>query len=375
MNLKILMLEDLEDDAGLIERELKKAKMLFTMKRVDTRDEFVEALDSFHPDVILSDHAMPQFNSIEALKYCRSKGIAVPFVLVTGTVSEEFAVNCLKQGVDDYILKTNLSRLPSAIISALRQREMEQQKIEAEKSLKEQNEQLLKINTELDSFVYSVSHNLRGPLASILGLVNLTRMEHIGFDHQNYFDLIEKRIQNLDHTIRQILDHYKNARMVLFPEPLLVRPVVDDILWHLEYLNNYKEVDVTVNVDKDMEIVSDHYRLSVILHNLITNAFRYIDTEKETKWISIDAQFDAGALVLTVADNGIGMKEEVQKRAFEMFFRGTSKSDGAGLGLYITRESVLTLGGSIQINSVWQEGTRIEVRLPPLPQPAPDSPR
>ncbi|NJM26650.1 MAG: response regulator [Bacteroidia bacterium] len=217
LNLKILMLEDLEDDVGLIERELKKAKMHFTLRRVDTRDEFVEALDSFHPDVILSDHAMPQFNSIEALNYCRSKGVVVPFVLVTGTVSEEFAVNCLKQGVDDYILKTNLSRLPSAITSALRQREMEQQKIEAEKSLKEQNEQLLKINTELDSFVYSVSHNLRGPLASILGLVNLTRMEDIGFDHQNYFDLIEKRIMNLDHTIRQILDHYKNARMVLFP--------------------------------------------------------------------------------------------------------------------------------------------------------------
>ncbi|NJM25366.1 MAG: hypothetical protein HC859_07645 [Bacteroidia bacterium] len=71
--LRILMLEDLEDDAGLIERELKRAKMFFTFQRVDTRDEFIEALDTFHPDVILSDHAMPQFNSIEALKLCHAK--------------------------------------------------------------------------------------------------------------------------------------------------------------------------------------------------------------------------------------------------------------------------------------------------------------
>src|SRR5688500_19394733 len=88
--LKILMLEDLEDDVGLIERTLKKQGIHFVSKRVDTREEFVDALDAFDPDVILSDHALPQFNSLEALTICRNQHIDIPFILVTGTVSEEF---------------------------------------------------------------------------------------------------------------------------------------------------------------------------------------------------------------------------------------------------------------------------------------------
>src|SRR5690349_4303585 len=113
--LKILMLEDLEDDIGLIERTLRKDGIPFTSRYADTRDEFVKAIEDFSPDVILSDHALPQFNSVEALNICKKAGLNVPFILVTGTVSEEFAVNCLKQGADDYVLKSNLVRLPSAI--------------------------------------------------------------------------------------------------------------------------------------------------------------------------------------------------------------------------------------------------------------------
>ena len=87
---------------------IQKEKILFKRVRVDTREEFVQALDIFKPDVILSDHSLPQFNSIEALKICQSKKIDVPFILVTGAVSEEFAVNGLKRGADDYVLKSNL---------------------------------------------------------------------------------------------------------------------------------------------------------------------------------------------------------------------------------------------------------------------------
>ena len=157
--LKILMLEDVQDDVGLIERTLKKQGVVFTSKRVDTHDEFVHALDNYNPDVILSDHALPQFNSIEALTICRKKHNDVPFILVTGTVSEEFAVHCLKQGADDYVLKSNLVRLPSAIKNALKQRHHDHKRKKAEKALRKQNEELVKINKELDSFVYSVCRN------------------------------------------------------------------------------------------------------------------------------------------------------------------------------------------------------------------------
>src|SRR5687767_2272080 len=123
--LRILMLEDHEEDAGLVDRILQREKVPFTRIRVDTREDVIQALSTYKPDVILSDHSLPQFNSIEALKICQSKKIDIPFILVTGAVSEEFAVNCLKRGADDYILKSNLSRLPLAIRYALRQHRYE----------------------------------------------------------------------------------------------------------------------------------------------------------------------------------------------------------------------------------------------------------
>jgi len=120
--IKILMLEDMEEDAGLIDEVLQAEKIVFSRVRVDTREEFTDALKKFRPDVVLSDHSLPSFNSIEALKICHENGLNLPFILVTGTVSEEFAVNCLKRGADDYVLKSNLTRLPMAIRYALRRR-------------------------------------------------------------------------------------------------------------------------------------------------------------------------------------------------------------------------------------------------------------
>jgi CheY-like chemotaxis protein len=121
--LKILMVEDNPDDIVLIERVLRKAGMTFDSLSVNTRDEFNQARLEFKPDVILSDHGLPQFNSIEALELCMREQYLVPFILVTGTVSDEFAMTCLKQGANAYILKSNLSTLPSAIRGAIKERE------------------------------------------------------------------------------------------------------------------------------------------------------------------------------------------------------------------------------------------------------------
>lgn len=130
--LKILMLEDSLDDVNLIERELIRSGLVFSLLVVSTREEFKEAVYNFKPDVILSDHSLPSFNSIEALKIFQvaqaKLNLATPFILVTGAVSEEFAVECIKAGADDYILKDSLKRLPNSIDNAV-----EKARIEAER--------------------------------------------------------------------------------------------------------------------------------------------------------------------------------------------------------------------------------------------------
>ena len=113
--MQIIYIEDSSDDVGLAELALKKAGLNFIMFVVDTEKEFSKVLDTIFPDLILSDHSLPGFNSSEGYKITMLKRPDTPFILFTGTVSEEFAVNCLLAGIDDYILKSNLIRLPSSV--------------------------------------------------------------------------------------------------------------------------------------------------------------------------------------------------------------------------------------------------------------------
>lgn len=149
--LKILYLEDSEYDAELSARQLKQAGIKFAFKLVDTREEYSAALAEYIPDVILADHSLFQFNSSEALKLFKSTGLKIPFILVTGTVSEEFAVNILKEGADDYLLKSNLTRLPNAIINSLEKYRFDRERQQYMRNIIT-NEALMKEAEELANF-------------------------------------------------------------------------------------------------------------------------------------------------------------------------------------------------------------------------------
>ncbi len=365
------MLEDREEDAGLINRMLKKDGIDFTSHNVDTRDEFVKALDAFEPDLILSDHSLPQFNSLEALKICQQSGFKGPFILVTGAVSEEFAVSCLKQGADDYVLKSNLARLPSAIHNSLRQRQMELRRRRAESALRKQNDELVKINKELDSFVYSVSHNLRAPLMSVLGLVQLAKMNDKQADaiYDTYFDKIEQSIHRLDNTLKEILDYSRNARSEVKIERVYLQKLIEDMFERLHYMEGSDRIEKIVMVDEQWPFYSDPQRLSVIFNNLISNAIKYRSPREDHQFIRIHIAVNATKAVIDFEDNGIGIPPELQTKIFDMFFRATELSEGAGLGLYIVKEAVDKLHGTIRVASTTTRGTLFHLEIPNNEEP------
>lgn len=365
-DLRILVLEDMEEDLEIIEYTLERAGMHFQTKRVDTKEEFVIALKSYHADVILSDHFLPTFNSLEALAITRQAGIQTPFILVTGAISEEFAVNTLKQGADDYILKSNLTRLPSAIINALKQREAEDEKAKATEALRTQYEELVKINKELDSFVYSVSHNLRSPLMSVLGLVNLAKNEDQNRDNffGQYFNMMETSINKLDETLKEILDYSRNARKDLSIEQIDIQKLISDNLERMQYMPGSQRVKKDVHVEEQVPFYSDKYRLAFIFNNLISNAIKYHDPDKEESFLKISVAVQKDKALIEFEDNGIGIDQRHVSKVFDMFFRATHKNDGAGLGLYIVKEAVEKLNGTIQIDSTLGEGTTFTIEIP-----------
>lgn len=364
--LKILMLEDHEDDAGLVDRVLQKEKILFKRIRVDTRNEFIQALDLFKPDVILSDHSLPQFNSIEALKICQTKKLDAPFILVTGAVSEEFAVNCLKRGADDYVLKSNLARLPLSIRYALRQHRYESNRQVQEEMLRKQNNELTKINKELDSFVYSVSHDLRSPLTSILGLVNVAKMDTSkSIDTtKNYFEMIERSVLKLDETLKGILDYSRNARGELIITEVDLGQLIGNAIDQLNHFGGFARIRKQIDVHGYTSLYSDEYRLSVIIANLISNAIKYHDDSKTDQFIQVTATITPAHATLVFHDNGIGINSDYLRNVFNMFYRATDRSQGAGLGLYIVKEMVEKLGGTILINSELGKETLISLTIP-----------
>jgi sigma-B regulation protein RsbU (phosphoserine phosphatase) len=157
--LKILFLEDNPDDLALVQRALRKSNFIFNSSHATNKDEFVETLSSFRPDIILSDHTLPQFDSLSALEIVKANYPDVPFILVTGSVSEEFAVKCIKSGAEDYVLKGNLIKLPSIIESALSKKDLKTENITIKnlnEKLKNANEIIAQKNKDItDSITYA----------------------------------------------------------------------------------------------------------------------------------------------------------------------------------------------------------------------------
>lgn len=362
--LKILCLEDQPEDYELVRLSLERSNLEFVSHRVETQAQYLKAISEFLPDVILSDHALPEFNSLEALRICREQPKAIAFILVTGAVSEEFAAECMKLGAQDYVLKSNLMRLGNSVRNALKHRELEVAKEQVAEQLVEQNKNLLKINHELDSFVYSVSHDLRAPLMSILGLINLTEYENNLEVIRDYHRKIVSTIHKLDETLKEILDYSRNARQELVLERVNLKAAIHETLEKLRYIPGFEKMKLTVGIKKTTILITDRYRLSVILNNLISNAIKYHDKSKTNSFLKIDGTIHPATFELTFEDNGIGIDPAVLPKVFNMFFRATERSEGSGLGLYIVKEAVDKLHGNISVSSTPAVGTKFTIEIP-----------
>ncbi|HOZ87092.1 MAG TPA: hybrid sensor histidine kinase/response regulator [Bacteroidia bacterium] len=355
--LKIIHIEDNTSDAWLIERALKKSGLAFTVKVVDSKQDFINALDHFQPDLILSDHSLPQFDSMEALKIYKEKGGVIPFILITGSVSEEFAILSIKEGADDYILKNNLIRLPAAIDQALKAR---QTILERETASRE----LEITNKELNTFIYKAAHELRGPLCSIMGLTNIAGMESEKQTMSDYIEKISESTRKLDAVLLSLIHvmTIKDATPVV--REIDFKKLVRDILKQPAIQSNSGGIDFNLKIGNTPGFFSDENILNSIMLHIIENAVRYRNTVKPGSFVNISVKSTLTGIQIEIEDNGIGIAEEMHEQIFEMYFRGNQYSKGSGLGLYIVKNGVKKLGGSIEVKSELMKGTIFTITLP-----------
>ena len=242
--------------------------------------------------------------------------------------------------------------------------------MEDEQKLLMQNRELTKINSELDKFVYSTSHDLRAPLSSVRGLIQLLERETNPDEFKLYLGLMKNRVDNLDKFITDISDYSRNSRTEVTQTPVQVKACIGQVLDSLRFYPGSERVQMQVNVPEDLSIVSDPMRLQLVIGNLVSNAFKYYDSAKAEHYLKISANVHDSELDLTFSDNGIGIVPERLSRVFDMFFQAHEKSVGSGLGLYIVKETMEKLGGSIRAQSVQGVGSTFIMSLPLIPERA-----
>lgn len=221
----------------------------------------------------------------------------------------------------------------------------------------------VKMNDELDLFAYHVSHDVRSPISSILGLASLAKRECTDEASKKYIAMINERAANLDKFVSQVLALYRNKssiekELINFEE--LVKHILSEI--RLEY--SLDQIDIKVISDPNISLSTDRPRLHVILKNIITNSVIFQRTNSAKHTIMISLHRNQKGIQISIEDNGQGIKNEHMPNVFKMFFRGSEKSKGSGLGLYIARQFLNRLGGSIIIKSTYDHGTIATIKLP-----------
>ncbi|MEQ9413517.1 MAG: HAMP domain-containing sensor histidine kinase, partial [Cyclobacteriaceae bacterium] len=217
---------------------------------------------------------------------------------------------------------------------------------------------------ELDRFVYSASHDMRAPLSSLLGLLEIVRLTNKDAELAEYFGRMKNRILTMEGFIKEVTDYSRNARMKISYTEVNLYALVKEVIGGIEFISSKAKVTGKINIPEDMTTSCDVARMKVILNNLISNAIKYSDPTKEENYYEVKMHVSESELTLSVSDNGIGIQQEYQNRIFEMFYRATESSEGSGLGLYIVRETVHKLGGTISFVSQYELGTTFMIKLP-----------
>lgn len=232
----------------------------------------------------------------------------------------------------------------------------------SEKSMLEKNDQLEKTHAELDRFVYSASHDLRAPLTSLLGLLEVARVDPK--EIMRYMQMMKNRIHDMDNFIREIISYSRNSRMEISRQPLELRSFVDDVIHELSFIDQSNRITTENNIPGDFKITTDPTRLKVILSNLITNAMKYHNGMEVQPYLRLEAQRNEHAVTIWVKDNGIGIDPIHIDKIFNMFYRAHESSKGSGLGLYIVKEAIIKLEGEIKVDSTPGKGSTFWFQLP-----------
>jgi len=225
-------------------------------------------------------------------------------------------------------------------------------------------EQLDKTRYELDYLIYKASHDLRSPLRTMLGLINLSEIDP-NWDSGECMSLIRATIMELDKFIDDMANISLNQQLAVRTEKIEFTSMIHEILSYLEkYMDASAKVQLRLDVEEGMPLYSDPVRLNLILSNLLSNAYQFYDTDKAYNYVQVKVSSVGNTCSISISDNGVGIPEKHQPFIFDMFFRASDYSRGCGLGLYMVKDALNKLEGDISVRSIPGEGSTFTIDIP-----------
>jgi signal transduction histidine kinase len=356
--LRFLLVEDNPVDVELVERELRRAGFEFTFAVVQTPEDFTRELHANHPHIVLADYNLPQWKGMEALEILGREGLDVPLILVTGALGDMTAVDCIKQGATDYVLKGALTRLPVAIHRALQEKGLRDQR-------KRAVEEMERSNQELEQFAYVASHDLQEPLRMVAAYTQLLAERYRGkLDEQadQYIAYAVEGALRMQALILDLLAFSRVGRTDIDRGNNDCNAAVDAALQNLR--GAVEDSGAVITHAQLPAVAANRTQLVQLFQNLIGNAIKF--RGKETPTIRVSAEEHGTDWRFSVADNSIGISHEYKDKIFVIFQRLHTRQEypGNGMGLAICKKIVEHHGGRIWVESEPGHGSTFLFTLP-----------
>lgn len=356
--LRALVVEDSEMDTELLVHHLRSGGYDITHQRVDSAAKMRTALSESTWDIVLSDFSMPSFNALLALAVLKETNLDIPFIIVSGTIGEDTAVQALKNGAQDFFIKGRLSRLLSAVDHELRHTVARIALNEAARAR--------------DEFLSIASHELRTPTTTlVLQIASALRLLRSRGTGEVCLEKVEaklesaaKQVDRLIALIDALLNFSKveAGRLTITPAPVDLGELTQRVAGHLSGILENSRCELILQAETELIGSWDSIWLEIVISNLLTNAAKF----GQGKPIELTVQRVEDGATIEVTDHGIGIASEDQKRVFDRFERAVSAKNfgGFGIGLWVSRQVVEAHGGSIEVSSSAGSGSTFSVTLP-----------